>query len=148
MPTSLRRCAALLTEQGVPHHLDVEEKVVRVVFATEHYRNARGEALAIARIEAANRGRRCRVSLERAFVCAGRLEQHCTTGCRLAAETPLVKVEHDAAGESLRLVVETVVDDGRLTGRQLVCMLDAVVSAAEAWQPAFEALAAVRLAAA
>ncbi len=140
MPTSLRHCACLLTRRGIPHHLDGDEMVVRVVFTTEHYRNPRGEALAIARIEVPDRGHRCRVSLERAFVCRGSIAEHCATGCRLAAETPLVKVEHDAMGDSLRLVVDTFVGDGRLTGRQLIGMVDAVVSAAEAWQPAFAPL--------
>jgi len=80
------------------------------------------------------------VSLERAFVCRGSIAEHCATACRLAAETPLVKVEHDAPGDSLRLVVDTFVGDGRLTGRQLIGMVDAVVSAAEAWQPGFASL--------
>jgi hypothetical protein len=56
--------------------------------------------------------------------------------CRLAAETPLVGVEYDAEAASLRIVAETVVEDGELTRLQLLSMIDRVVEAAEAWQAA------------
>jgi hypothetical protein len=81
-------------------------------------------------------GYRCRVTLERAFPAGRSAAATCLTLCRLAAETPLVGVEYDAAAESLRIVAEAVVEDGSLTRLQLLSMIDRVVEAAEAWQAA------------
>ena len=51
MPTSLSECAQALSAEGVRHHVDVEQQAIRVAFLTRHYRNLRGERLAIVRIE-------------------------------------------------------------------------------------------------
>ena len=64
----------------------------------------------------------------------------CLQLCRLAAETPLVAAEFDADFEDLRMVVETVVEDGGLTSLQLLSMVDRLVEAAEAWSVALARL--------
>lgn len=138
MPIDPDSCATLLAREGVRHHVDVTEGVVRTVFVTRHYRNPRGERLAIVRIDTPDDGRRCRVSLPRAFPANADPAGTCLALCRLAADTPAVGVELDAE-EGVRLVVETIVEDGRLTPLQLVSMIDRVVAAAEAWSVALEA---------
>ena len=50
-------------------------------------------------------------------------------------------VEHDAAGENLRMVIETIVEDGELTRLQLLSMIDRLVEAAEAWHVALNSSA-------
>lgn len=142
MPTSLSECAQALVAEGVRHHVDVEEQAIRVVFLTSHYRNLRGERLAIVRIEAPDEGHRCRVSLERAFAPGDDPNVTCARYCRLAAAMPLVGVEFDVDRGNVRLVTEMPVEDGSLTRLQLLTMVDRIVEAAEAWH--FAAAAEVR----
>lgn len=140
MPIDLDSCATMLARDGVRHHLDATEGVIRAVFVTRHYHNPRGERLAIVRIDTPDGGHRCRVSLPRAFPAGADPAGTCLALCRLAADTPAIGVEFDAE-EGMRLVVETIVEDGRLTPLQLVSMIDRVVAAAEAWSVALEAAA-------
>jgi hypothetical protein len=136
MAFRLECCAGILSKERVRHHVDVEHNVIRLVFVTRHYRNLRGENLAIAQIAAPDDGRRCLVTIERAFAPGPDAAATCLALCRAASETPLVGIEFDAECENLRLVAETVVEDGGLTPRQLLSMVDSVVEAAEAWQVA------------
>ena len=141
MPTSLSTCATLLTREKLRHHLNAHEGAIRLVFVTRHYENPRGEKLAIVRIDTPDDGRRLRASIVRAFAPDGDPAATCLACCRLAADTPLVGVEYDAEGEGLRLVVETVIEDGRLTKRQLLATIDRLVAAAEAWHVGLRATA-------
>lgn len=138
MPIDLDSCARMLAHEGVRHHLDTTEGVIRTVFVTRHYHNPRGERLAIVRIDTPDDGHRCRASLPQAFPIGADPAGTCLALCRLAADAPVVGVEFDA-DEGMRLVVETIVEDGRLTPLQLVSMIDRVVAAAEAWSVALEA---------
>jgi len=135
MPTSIADCAHLLAEQGLRHHVDCEEAVIRLVFVTRQYRNLRGEKLIVMSIEAPDDGHRVRASITRAFAVGADPAAVCLIACRLAADTPLVAVEFDADFSDLRLVVETTVEDGSLSQIQLVSMIDRLVEAAEAWAP-------------
>lgn len=139
MAISLRQCAEILALESVRHHLDHEQQAIRIAFVTRTYRNLRGEKLAIVRVEAPDDGHRCRVSIERAFPADGDAAAACMTACCLAAATPLVNVEFDADFENLRMVVETVVEDGTLTPLQAMSMIDRLVEAAEAWHPSMAA---------
>ena len=141
MATTLSACATLLARAGIRHHLDAEQQALRAVFVTRDYENPRGEKLAIVQIETPDDGARCRAMIARAFRAADDPAAACFAACRLAADTPLVGVECDADGTALRLVVETVVEDGRLTERQLLAMLDSVVVAAETWHAGLRAAA-------
>ncbi|NBW86400.1 MAG: hypothetical protein EBR23_06125 [Planctomycetia bacterium] len=136
MPISLATCAKYLSAESVRHHVDLQEGVIRVVFLTRSYTNPRGEKMAVLRLELPDGGYRCRVTVERAFSTGRSPAATCLTLCRLAAATPLVGVEYDAEAASLRIVAETVVEDGELTRLQLLSMIDRVVEAAEAWQAA------------
>jgi hypothetical protein len=136
MAFSLACCAEVLSEQRLRHHVDQEQQVIRLVFMTRSYRNLRGERLLIAQLTLPDEGRRCRISVERAFAAGPSPEKTCLRLCRAAAETPLVGVEFDADFENVRLVAEVVVEDGSLTKLQLLAMVDAVVGAAECWQSA------------
>jgi hypothetical protein len=142
MPFNLVCCAEILSNERVRHHVDAEQDVIRVVFVTRHYRNLRGEKLAIAQIAMPDEGRRCRVTIERAFATGSDAAATCLALCRAAAATPLVGVEFDAESENVRMVVESVVEDGRLTRRQLLSMVDSLVEAAEVWQMAVGRVAA------
>lgn len=142
MATNLSRCARMLTDDGVRHHVDREQGVIRAAFVTRHYRNSRDEKLAIVQIDTPDDGHRCRVVLPRAFTPGDDPAATCLRLCQLAADTPLVKIEcggMESAGEELRLVIETVVEDGRLTRLQLLSMVDRLVEAAEAWHLALAA---------
>ena len=140
MASNLSCCAQLLSQTRVRHHLDAEQSLIRVVFVTRHYRNLRGENLAIAQIATPDDGRRCRVTIERAFAPGPNPAATCLALCKAAADTPLVGAEFDAECENLRLVIETVVEDGGLTVRQLLSMVDSLVEAAEAWQAIVDAI--------
>ena len=139
MSTTLSACARLLTEARVRHHVDVHDAAIRLVFLTRHYENPRGEKLAVVGIETPDDGHRLRVSIVRAFAANGNQAAACLALCRLAAETPLVGVEYDADGDGIRLVAETPIEDGRVTKRQLLAIIDAVVEAAETWHTALRA---------
>lgn len=134
MALSLDACAELLSRSRVRHHLDAEQALIRLVFVTRKYRNLRGEKLLIAQVATPDDGRRCRVTVERAFAAGDDAAATCLALCRAAADTPLVGIEFDADHENLRMVVEAVVEDGGLTRRQLLSMIDSVVDAAEIWQ--------------
>jgi hypothetical protein len=136
MAFSLACCADVLSGQRLRHHVDQEQQVIRLVFVTRSYRNLRGERLLIAQLTTPDEGRRCRIAVERAFAAGPSPEKTCLRLCRAAAETPLVGVEFDADFENVRLVTEVVVEDGSVTQRQLLAMIDAVVGAAECWQAA------------
>ena len=140
MAFDLSYCAQLLSLTRMRHHLDREQSLIRVVFVTRHYRNLRGEKLAIAQIAMPDDGRRCRVTIERAFAPGPSAAATCLALCKVAADTPLVGVEFDMECENLRLATETVVEDGGLTVRQLLSMVDSVVEAAEAWQAIVDAI--------
>jgi hypothetical protein len=133
MAVTLRRCAEHLVAAGVRHHLDAQEQVIRVVRITREYRSRRDEKLAILQVTAPDDGRRCRVTIERAFAVGPDAARTCLDLCRAAAATPVVGVEFDAEFENLRMVAEAVVEDGDLTRRQLVSMVDGLVEAAEIW---------------
>jgi len=133
MAVSLQHCAELLKAARVRHHLDVEQGVIRVVRVTREYRSPRDEKLAILQVATPDDGRRCRVTIERAFAVGPDAAATCLQLCRAAADTPVVGVEFDADFDNLRMVVEAVVEDGALTRRQLVSMIDSVVEAAEIW---------------
>jgi len=139
MASSLASCAEILSRGRVRHHVDVDEDVIRVVFVTRHYRNLRGEKLAIAQIAMPDDGRRCRVTLERAFPPGSDPAATCLALCRAAAATPLVGVEFDSDFENVRMFVEAVIEaDGVLTRLQLLSMLHGLIDAAEVWQVAVE----------
>lgn len=133
MPTSLPACAAMLARDGIRHHLDAADAAIRLVFVTRHYENPRGEKLAVVRIETPDDGRRLRASIVRAFPVTADPAAACLALCSMAADAPLVGVEYDAQGEDIRLVAETVIEDGRLTRRQLLAVIDELVEAAETW---------------
>lgn len=138
MATSLSKCAAILSRARIRHHVDAEESVIRLVFVTRQYRNLRGEKLLIAMLETPDDGRRCRLAVRRAFAADGDVAATCLEMCRLAADTPLVSVEFDADCEDLRMVVETIVEDGELSAGQLMAMIDGVVGAADCWAQVIE----------
>jgi len=98
--------------------------------AFQHYRNLRGERLAI---ETPDEGHRCRVSIDRAFAAGADPAAVCVRLCRLAADTPLIGVEFDAEREDLRMVAEMPVEDGAVTRLQLLSLVDRLVEAAEVW---------------
>ena len=133
MPTSLSQCARALAEEGVRHHVDEAEQAIRVAFVTRHYRNLRGERLAIVRIETPDEGHRCRVSIGRAFAVGADPDATCGRLCRLAADTALIGIEFDADREDLRMVAEMPVEDGTVSRLQLLSMVDRLVEAAEVW---------------
>lgn len=140
MPTNLSQISTLLAGDGVRHHVDAEQGVIRAMFVTRSYRNLRGERLLVVHIETPDDGCRCRVSIPRAFAVTGDVAAICTVLCRLAADTPLVAAEFDADFEDLRMVVEMVVEDGNLTALQLLSMVDRLIEAAEIWAPAVTGL--------
>ena len=142
MPTRLLQCAAILTRDGVRHHVDADEGAIRAVFVTRQYRNPRGERLAIVRIEVPDDGCRCRVSIQRAFAVGPDPAATCLVLCRMAADTPLVGIEYDEPAEDLRMVIEAVIEDGELTRLQLLSMVDRLVEASEVWHTALNATAA------
>jgi uncharacterized protein (UPF0212 family) len=148
MPVSLKDCSKMLAAEAVRHHVDEEEQAIRIAFVTRSYRNLRGEKLAIVRLETLDDGHRCRVSIERAFGCGSDPAATCMLMACLAAETPLVHAEYDADFENLRMVVETVIEDGTLTQLQLMSMIDRLVDAAEVWQASVERVRAAGRAAA
>jgi hypothetical protein len=133
MATSLSQCAKFLAREGVRHHVDVAEGAIRVVLVTRRYRNLRAERLLIIRIETPDDGCRCRVSVPRAFAVGSDPAARLSTLCGLAAETPLVGVEHDPGTADVRLVAEMPVEDARLTQLQLLTLIDRVTAAAESW---------------
>ena len=133
MAASLWRCAEHLVAERVRHHLDIEQHVIRVVRLTRSYRNLRDEKLAILQVALPDEGRRCRVTIERAFTVGADEAATCRELCRAAAATPAVGVEFDADFDNLRIVAENVIEDGDLTRRQLVSMVESVTEAAEIW---------------
>jgi len=135
---SLSQCAGFLTSAGVRHHVDNEQKKIRLVFVTEYYRNLRGERLLIMNLEMPDNGQRCRMSIQRAFSADRDVAATCLTMCRLAAETPLVAAEFDADFEDLRMVIEAVVEDADVTSSQLLAMVNRLKEAAEIWSVAIE----------
>ena len=140
MPVSLKECSRLLTLESVRHHVDDDEEAIRIAFVTRSYRNLRGEKLAIVRLETPDDGHRCRASIERAFACGDDIAATCMLVACLAADTLLVHAEYDADFENLRMVVETVVEDGTLTPLQLMSMIDRLVEAAEMWSGNIDSL--------
>ena len=140
MPIGLKECSQMLAAEAVRHHVDEEDQVIRITFVTRTYCNLRGEKLAIVRLETPDDGHRCRVSIERAFACDGDIAATCMLVACLAADAPLVHAEYDADFENLRMVVETVVEDGAITPLQLMSMIDRLVEAAEVWQVSIDSL--------
>lgn len=139
MPTSVSACARMLSAAGIRHHVDVEQDVIRVIFVTRGYRNRRGERLAVVQIDTPGDGEFCRVVIPRAFPVAADPAAASLRCARLAAETPLVGFGYDSDHDDLRLVAEMPVEDGVMTPRQLLSLLDWIVEAAESWYAAFAA---------
>lgn len=132
--------ARLLETEGVRHHVDEEDEVIRVVFVTREYKNRRGERLAIVMIEAPDDGRRVRATIRHAFPPGPDAARACFAACCLAAMTPVVGAEYDPDEEELRLVAEVPVEDGSLTAIQLTTLIDSLVAAAERWEATMRAL--------
>ena len=136
MPMNLSRCATILKQDGVRHHVDTADGTIRAVFVTRHYHNPRGERLAIVQLDLPDDGYRCRAMIQRAFTPGPDVAATCLALCQMAADTPLVGVEYDESEENLRMVIETIIEDGELTRLQLLSMIDRLVEAAEAWHVA------------
>lgn len=134
MPLNMRRYAQLLAEQGLKHHLDAEEGVLRMLLVTRGYRNARGENILILTVDAPDDGDRLRARIAFAFPPGDDPARLCLLLCRLTVETPLVAVEFDAEREDLALVAEMPVIDGSVTARQLLALVNGLVAAAEECQ--------------
>ena len=139
MSTSLSDCSGLLSQAGIRHHVDAEDGAIHVVFVTRDYTNARGERLAVVRIETPDEGRRMRMSVARAFPTNGDPAATCLALCRLAAETPLVGVTCDPRGADLGLAAEAAVEDGPLTAPQVCALLDGLIAALETWHVTLQA---------
>lgn len=140
MPVRLPDCSRMLAAEGVRHHFDSEAGVIHVVLASRDYRSRRDERLIVIRLTAPDEGRRCRMTLHRAFTPGGARDTAalCLAVCSLAADAPLIGVEYDASQDDLRLVVETVLEDAELTMLQMLSMLDGIVLAAETWPAALK----------
>lgn len=134
MPTDLDHCGRLLQKSGIRHHVDLDQDLIRVVFVTRHYRNARGERVAILTLDTPDAGRSCRVRLERAFSAGDDPGAICLALCRLAADLPGIGFRYDDASRTVALAAVCVVEDGRLTAAQVCGLLDRVVLAAESCQ--------------
>jgi hypothetical protein len=132
MAVSLEQLSALLANLGLRHHLDHEEAMLHVLLATRSYVNARGERLAVVRITAADEGRLCRATIERAVPPGHDLAATCLAACGAVADVPLAGIEHDRVTNSLRLVAEIPVEDGTLTPAQLGALVDSLAAGAEA----------------
>ncbi len=144
MPLNVQCYARLLAEQGLKHHLDAEEGVLRIVLVTRAYRNARGEKLLILTVDAPDDGDRLRARIAFAFPPGDDPARLCLLLCRLTAETPLVAVEFEAEREDLALVAEMPVLDGSVTAGQLLALIDGLVVAAEEWQLVMDAHPSMR----
>ena len=138
MIVTTRSVSTLLAAAGIRHHVDREQDALRVVFVTTGYLNPRAERLAILRVDVADRGRRCRVTLDRAFATGRHPAATCLALCRGIGEVPFARMELDAEGRTFRLVADLPVEDGDLTAGQLCTLLDAVVAAAERGQAALD----------
>lgn len=138
MPLTLLQCKNILAAEGIRHHVDDVEGAIRIVFLTRGYRNLRDENFAVVTLATPDDGRRCRLTIERAFTPGRNAAAACLALCRHAAGTPCVGVEYDAAQKNLRLVTEAVVEDGDLTPLQLLTMVDQLVAAAETAHAALE----------
>lgn len=144
MPLNVQCYARLLAEQGLKHHLDAEEGVLRIVLVTRAYRNARGEKLLILTVDAPDDGDRLRARIAFAFPPGDDPARLCLLLCRLTAETPFVAVEFEAEREDLALVAEMPVLDGSVTAGQLLALIDGLVAAAEEWQLVMDAHPSMR----
>jgi hypothetical protein len=133
MPVQLDDLVTLLGQQGLRHHVDVDQGVIRVVFTTETYHNLRGERLAIVTLSTPDEGRILRGTIERAFEPRDDVPRACALLCEMAAATPLVGVEYDRDCDNLRIVAECGVEDSRPTARQIVSLVGRLVDAAEVW---------------
>lgn len=132
MAVSLEQLSDLLAKVGLRHHLDREEATLHVLLTTRRYVNARGERLAFVRITAADEGRLCRATIERAVPTGHDPAATCLAVCGAVADVPLAGIEHDRATNSLRLVAEIPVEDGTLTPAQLGAVVDSLAVGAEA----------------
>lgn len=133
MALNLDELTTLLGQQGLRHHVDGEQEVIRVVFATETYHNLRGERLAIVTLSTPDKGRILRGTIERAFAPGADVPRACELLCEMAAVTPLVGLEYDRDCDNLRIVAECGVEDSRPTARQVVSLVGRLVDAAEVW---------------
>lgn len=133
MPITQKQCGQHLTAAEIRHHYDPQEDVTRLIWVTNHYVNRRDERLAIVTLSLPDGGRRCRLSIERAFDPGDDPADLCLALCCCAADTPLVGVEYDADGENIRIVVEMALEDATLSSRQLLAMLGRLIEAAECW---------------
>ena len=136
MGMTIGELSAICGRAGLRHHLDPEELVIRAVLATPRSINARGERLAILRIETPDSGNRCRVVLERVCPVGRSPAGTWLSATRCLADLPFVRLEDDPGSRSLRLVAEMPVEDGAVTIGQLCALCDGVVAAAEAVQAA------------
>lgn len=142
MAVRIERVSALLERRGVRHHFDAEQGVVRLIFVTDTYRNLRKERLVVVTLATPAAGRILRGTIDRAFAVAEEAVQACGFFCRLAADTPLVAVEYDVDSATLRMVVESCIEDGRPTERQVLATIARLVEAAEVWSTAWRQAAA------
>ena len=133
MPWTLEDCAAALGQTELRYHYDEAEQAIRLVFVTSRYRNRRGEHLAVVTVTTPADGQRLRLSIERAIEVGNDPAAACLAACQFAAAMPLVGVEYDADFDNLRLVVETVLQDGLPTPLQLCTMVNKLIDAAEIW---------------
>lgn len=131
MAIDLSDLSRALAASRIRHHVDAEERVIRVVCATPSYENLRGERIAILRIEPACEGRIARVALARVSACGEDAAAACERLARVAASEPLVGVEFDAAEGDLRFVAQAWVEERSLSTGELPAMIDALIRAAE-----------------
>lgn len=137
MPALLAVCGRLLTRAGIRHHLDADEGVIRLVFVTRAYRNPRGERFAIVTLTPSDDGNACHASIKRAFAAGADPAATCLTACRLARTANGIEVTYDEAADAMSIGVSTVLEGARPTPRQLMAMIDRLVTTAEEWHDTF-----------
>jgi hypothetical protein len=134
MPLTLEQLSGLLRQQGLRHHLDEENRLVRIVFATRRYRNLRGEHLAIVELGVSRDGGACQVAISRAFRPTGGCGPACLALCTELSDSAFVSVRHDAELAILGLTAAIPVEDGAVTAEQLFALVDQLIEAAESGQ--------------
>jgi len=133
IPVNLWRCSAILSVAGIPHHHDLEEEVIRMLFITTRYRNRRGEKLLVMSLAVSADGCHYRLWVPQPFG----TDRHSTATHmslrQLACESLLFRVERDAESWGVRMLCEMPCGNSAFVSHKLDTTIRCLITASETW---------------
>jgi len=140
MATTLKEISSFLTEEGLKHSIPEGKDFIRTGFKTENYRDTEGDPHLSIIVKADEDGEFVKVFAPSAYKCPAdansfhRLSLFQTL-LHISWMTKMIQFEYDPDDGEVRPMIEFPLEDAKLTRRQIVRCLRALVQILDKYHP-------------